>query len=335
MEAVLQEKKENGKVLCTACARLCLIGPGQNGFCGIRKNIDGNLHLLTYGRPYGLHVDPIEKKPVLHMYPGYNVLSFGTTGCNFACQYCQNYDMSQRRDVAGAHMSPEEIVDAAVESGCQGIAYTYNEPTVFIEFAHDVGVLARKRGLINIFVTNGYETHEAVDYAKDFLDIMTIDFKGNANNSFYRRYISVVGADPIFETIRYANEAGIHVEITDLVVPQIGDNLEDARTMIRRVIEAIGTDHPMSFLRFHPDYRMLNIPPTPTETLEKHRDLAISEGIKYAYIGNIPGHPYENTYCPSCGSELISRFGFQSKVFGIKRDGTCLKCGYQVNVTLP
>lgn len=335
MEAVLQEVREDGRVLCTACVRRCLLGPGQRGFCGIRKNIDGRLHLLTYGRPYSLAVDPIEKKPVLHCYPGYRVLSFGTTGCNFACQYCQNYDMSQRRDVAGEHMTPEEVVEAAVDTGCQGIAYTYNEPTVFIEFAHDVGVLARKRGLINIFVTNGYETREAIDYARDFLDIMTVDFKGNANNDFYRKYISVMSADPIYDTIRWAVEAGIHVEVTDLVVPQIGDNLEDARLMVRRVLDAAGPDTPISFLRFHPDYKLIHIPSTPVKTLEMHRDLALSEGAKYSYIGNVPGHAYENTYCPSCGSELILRSGFRSKVIGVDRIGTCSKCGYKINVKLP
>lgn len=334
MEAVLQERRENGKVLCTACARLCLIGSGQSGFCGIRKNIEGSLHLLTYGRPFGMGVDPIEKKPVLHMYPGYRVLSFGTTGCNFACQYCQNYDMSQRKEVLGDRMSPQEIVDTAIELNCQGIAYTYNEPTVFMEFAHDVGVIARERGLVNIFVTNGYETRAAIDYARDFLDIMTVDFKGNANNSFYRRYISVTGADPIFDTIRYANDVGIHVEITDLVVPQIGDNLEDARTMLKRLTEVTDADTPVSFLRFHPDYRMMYLDPTPVKTLEIHRELAISEGFRYSYIGNIPGHPYENTYCPSCGSEIVSRVGFHSRVIGINSDGACSQCGFHIAITL-
>ena len=334
MEAVLQSPREQGRVLCTACMRKCILSEGQRGFCGIRKNTGGKLQLLTYGRPYSLQIDPIEKKPVLHAHPGYRVLSFGTTGCNYACQYCQNYDMSQRRDVTGRSMDPEEIVQAAIDYDCQGIAYTYNEPTVFIEFAHDIGVLARKRGLKNIFVTNGYETDDAFDYAKDFLDYMTVDFKGNASNSFYRKYISVVGADPIFHAIQYAKDSGIHVEVTDLVIPEIGDNIEDARSMVRRVIEVAGPDIPISFLRFHPDYKLMNVPSTPVRTLEEHRNLALSEGARFSYIGNVPGHKYENTYCPGCGSEALTRDGYMSTVRGINKSGKCLKCGYDLGIIL-
>ncbi len=334
MEAVLYSKEADGKVRCTACIRRCRIGPGQPGFCGIRVNNGGKLDLLTYSRPFSIQIDPIEKKPVLHMLPGSSILSFGTTGCNFACQYCQNYSMSQRKDVRGSVMEPREIVRMAIEMGCNGIAYTYNEPTVFMEFAHDVGMLARSKGLINIFVTNGYETMEAVEYASSFLDSMTIDFKGNASNSFYRRYISVPSADQIFDTIGFAVSSGIHVEITDLVVPGIGDSLEDARSMIRRIKDKAGTSIPISFLRFHPDYKMMDVPSTPVETLERHQALAKEEGMQYAYIGNVFGHPLESTYCPSCGALLIRRTGFHSEFKYLDESGRCKKCGYSTGIIL-
>jgi pyruvate formate lyase activating enzyme len=334
MEAVLYEKQEGQRVTCTACVRRCRLAPGQPGFCGIRVNSGGKLDLLTYSMPYSIQIDPIEKKPVLHMLPGSKILSFGTTGCNFACKYCQNYSMSQRKDVQGTHMEPREIVRLAIELGCNGIAYTYNEPTVFMEFAHDVGMLARSKGLINIFVTNGYETPEAIDYASTFLDSMTIDFKGNASNTFYRKYISVPSAEPIFDTIAYAISQGIHVEITDLVVPEVGDSIDDARAMIEKIKSKAGTSIPISFLRFHPDYRMMDFPLTPVSTLEKHYALAKEEGMQYAYIGNVPGSPYESTYCPSCGSLLIYRNGFSSDIRYLDEDGRCSKCGFSTGIVL-
>lgn len=333
-EAVLWEEYKEDRVRCTACRRYCILGKGQPGFCGIRKNVDGRLQLLTYGRPYAIHVDPIEKKPVLHMYPGYQVLSFGTTGCNYACAYCQNYDMSQRRDVQGHEVTPEQMVQMALDNGCEGIAYTYNEPTVFMEYAHDIGVLARKAGLINIFVSNGYETEEAISYAKDFLDVITVDFKGNASNEFYRRYISVAGADPIFDTLRLLKDAGIHVEITDLVVPEIGDSLEDARSMVERVRDIFGPEIPVSFLRFHPDYKLMEYQRTPAETLEAHYVLARELGMKFVYIGNLPGSNRQNTYCPDCGSLCIRRSVFNSEVLNLTSDGKCRTCGYDTGIIL-
>ncbi|WP_010917610.1 AmmeMemoRadiSam system radical SAM enzyme [Thermoplasma volcanium] len=326
-------KKEGETVVCTACRRYCRLKNNQIGFCGVRKNINGNLYLLVYGMPAAINIDPIEKKPILHMYPNSLIYSISTVGCSFACQYCQNYDISQRRNIEGFDYSPEEIVNSAIEDGCRGIAYTYNEPSIFMEFAHDVGILARKRGLINIFVTNGYETPEAVEYSKDFLDAATVDFKGNASNDFYRKYISVPSADPIFDTIKLMKESGIHVEITDLVVPRVGDKLSDARSMLERLISILGYEFPISFLRFHPDYKMMDLPPTPLETLKAHYNLAVSMGLKYVYIGNVPGY-YEDTYCPNCHSLLIKRHGFNSSVVGLNDDGACKKCGYRTGILI-
>ena len=332
MKAVLYQNRDAGKLVCTACVRRCILGEGQMGYCGIRKNNGGNLDLLVYGMPFGMHIDPIEKKPVLHAMPNAKILSFGTTGCNYGCRYCQNFEMSQRREVAGESMTPESIVSLAIRTGCMGIAYTYNEPTVFLEFAHDVGIEARNRGLKNIFVTNGYETKEAIEYASSFLDYITVDFKGNANNNFYRKYISVISADPIFDTIKNSIDLGIHVEVTDLVVPQVGDDIRDAEKMVERIREIGGENIPVSFLRFHPDYRMLDLPLTPVKTLEEHRDMAVDHGMNYAYIGNVFGHKYESTYCPRCRQLLIKRNGFSSKVVGLDENSRCTNCGYSTNI---
>lgn len=333
-EAVLYNKLEENKVICTACRRYCTLKDGQTGFCGIRKNVGGALQLLVYGIPMAVNIDPIEKKPVLHAYPGYSILSLGTTGCNFACLYCQNWQMSQRREVAGFPMSPEEIVREAVAYGCEGIAYTYNEPTIFIEFARDIGILARKAGLINMFVSNGYETPEALDFSKDWLDILTINFKGNANNDFYRRYISVQGADPIYDTLKIARDLGMHIEITDLVVPEIGDNIEDARIMIRKIRSIMGPDVPISFLRFFPDYRLRHLPLTTVSSLEEHYKIAREEGMNFVYIGNVAGHPLQSTYCPKCGSIAIERDMMSSTVRNLDKEGNCSSCGHKIGIKL-
>ncbi len=326
-------KKENNKIRCTACYRYCLLADNQSGFCGVRSNKNNKIVLDVYNIPYGFNVDPIEKKPVLHMYPGAKILSFGTTGCNFACKYCQNYDMSQRKTVVGSYMTPEDVVNLALEYNVDGIAYTYNEPTIFMEYAHDIGVLARKKGLINIFVTNGYETPESMEYASEFLDAMTIDFKGNGDNKFYNKYISVLTADKIYNNFELAKKYNIHTEITDLVIPEIGDNLDDAKKMILKVKNILGEYTPISFLRYHPDYK-LNIYETPFETLKKHYDLAKSLGMKYVYIGNVPEKGYENTYCPECNALLIKRNGFESKIINLDSNGRCKKCGFNTNIKL-
>ncbi len=324
---------EGNKIRCTACYRYCLLSSNQKGFCGVRSNKNNKLVLDVYNVPYGFNIDPIEKKPVLHIYPGSRILSFGTAGCNFACKYCQNYDMSQRKTVEGSYFSPEDVIDLALKYNVDGIAYTYNEPTIFMEYAHDIGVLARKHGLVNIFVTNGYETSESMECASEFLDAMTIDFKGNANNNFYNKYISVLTADKIYENFERAKKYNIHTEITDLVIPGIGDNLEDAKKMILKIKDILGEYTPISFLRYHPDYK-LNIYPTPFETLKKHYDLARDLGMKYVYIGNVLGENYENTYCPECNSLLIKRHGFVSKIVNLDGNGKCKKCGFNAGIKL-
>ena len=331
-EASLYRPIRDGVVECLACARRCKLSDGQTGFCGVRTNIGGKLYLMVYGRISAIAVDPIEKKPLFHFNPGSSVLSISTYGCSWACQFCQNYDISQRRVWEGFEVTPEMIVELAESYGAQGITYTYNEPSVFVEFAYDVGVLAKRRGLFNTFVTNGYMTDEAVDYASKFLDAATVDIKGNANRDFLRKISLVPDPEPIFQTIKEMRDKGIHVEVTDLVVPEVGDRLEDAEKMLKRLYDILGPDVSIHFLRFHPDYMLNNLPPTPVETLERHAELARRMGFRFVYIGNVPGHRLENTYCPRCGRVVIRRYGFQILEVNLTEDNRCRFCGAKIPI---
>ncbi len=330
-EAVLYKYLGDKKIVCTACARYCKLNDQQIGFCGVRKNIGGKLYLLNYGLIITAHIDPVEKKPLTHFNPGTSVFSIATTGCNWMCKYCQNFDISQRRRIEGFEVSPEKLVSLAKDYGADGFAYTYNEPTIFMEFAHDVGILAHKHGMFNTFVTNGYMTPEAVEMAAKFLDAATVDFKGNGNRKFLQRYVGISGPDPIFDTLIDLQRKGVFIEITDLVVPEIGDNLDDARLLARWIVDNLGPDVPLHFLRFHPDYKMTHLPWTPVETLEKHWKIAKEEGLKYVYLGNVPGHPLENTYCPNCGRVVVERYSFNILSWHLTEDFRCKFCGYKLN----
>jgi len=324
----------DGRVECLACARRCKLRDGQTGFCGVRSVRGGVLRLDVYGLISAIAVDPIEKKPLTHFYPGSLVLSFSTFGCNWACQYCQNFELSQRRRAEGFEVTPDLLVKIAESYGAHGITYTYNEPTIFAEFAHDVGVLARSKGLFNTFVTNGYMTPESVDYLSKFLDAATVDFKGNGDEKFLKKYVYIKDAEPIYETLAEMKKRNIWVEITDLVVPKVGDDLHQARVFVKRVIDILGPDVPIHFLRFHPDYKMLDIPSTPVETLERHVEVAKKEGARFVYIGNVPGHRYEHTYCPECGRVVIKRRGFSILEINLIEKGGEYRCKF-CNAAIP
>ncbi|WP_415280566.1 AmmeMemoRadiSam system radical SAM enzyme [Candidatus Nitrososphaera sp. FF02] len=324
----------NGRVKCTACARYCEIPEGKAGLCGVRGVVNDRLRLFVYGRVITGHVDPIEKKPVTHYNPGSSIYSIATTGCNWLCQYCQNYDISQRRKVEGVEMTPAQVAQEAQRQGAHGIAYTYNEPSIFIEFARDCGIEAHKRGLFNIFVSNGYDTPESVREMGKFLDCITVDFKGSGKQEFVRRYIGIPSADPIFNTLlEIKSKTKIHVEITDLIVPEVGDDLESAKKLCRFVHDELGPDTLIHFLRFHPDYKMMQFGPTPVATLEKHCKIATDAGLRYAYVGNVPGHPLEDTYCPGCKNVAIGRYGYLIDAWNLDEQNKCKTCGYQLPVT--
>ena len=335
-KAILYDKLPNEKVLCTACARYCELGKDQIGLCGIRGNINGDLELFVYGKVIAGNVDPIEKKPVTHYYPGTKIFSIATTGCNWLCKYCQNSDISQRRKVEGTDMTPEEVVETTIKYGAQGIAYTYNQPSIFIEFARDCGVIARKKGLINIFVSNGYDTPQTVKMMDEFLDCITVDFKGSAEPEFTRKFIGVPDPQPIFDTlIDIRDKTKIHVEITDLIVPKVGDNLEYAKKLSKFVYDEFGPEMPIHFLRFHPDYKMMDYESTPVKTLEKHYEVAKKEGLKYVYLGNVPGHPWEHTYCSECNNIVVKRYGFDIQGWNMDEKNKCKFCGNQIPIIGP
>src|SRR2546426_769170 len=237
------------------------------------------------------------------------------------------------KKVEGIEVEPQDVVRMTLEQGCQGLAYTYNQPTIFIEFARDIGMMARKAGLLNIFVSNGYDTPETVAEMPKFLDCVTVDFKGSGETNFVRKYINIPNADPIFQTLLDTRDTKkIHIEITDLIVPQVGDDLNAARKLSKWVYDNLGPDTPIHFLRFHPDYKMMEFPWTPVETLEKHCAVAKEEGLRYVYIGNVSGHPLEHTYCPGCGAVAIKRYGFDITGWYLDKDNKCKKCGYQLAI---
>jgi len=332
-EAILYEKLPNDRVRCTACARYCEMGKEQIGLCGIRGNESGKLQLYVYGKVISGNVDPIEKKPVIHYRPGTSIFSIATTGCNWLCRYCQNYDISQRRKIEGVDMTPEDVANQALKLKANGIAYTYNEPSIFIEFARDCGIAAHNKGLFNIFVSNGYDTPESVKMMGEFLDCITVDFKGNAEPQFTRKYIGIPDPKPIFDTlIEIRDKTKIHVEITDLVVPQVGDSLEYANKLCKFIYDEFGPEMPIHFLRFHPDYKMMEFESTPIKTLEKHYEVAKKEGLTYVYLGNVPGHPLEHTYCSQCNSIVVKRYGYDIQGWNMDENNNCKFCGNKIPI---
>jgi pyruvate formate lyase activating enzyme len=326
-EAVLYEKKEGNKVRCGLCAHRCVIKDTHRGICGVRENRDGKLMSLIYGKIIAEHVDPIEKKPLFHYLPGTKAFSIGTVGCNFHCKHCQNADISQYPQehegaIIGHSRTPRQIVDRALESGCASIAYTYNEPTVFMEFAHDTAELAAKQGLGNVFVSNGYMTREAAEYIAPFLDAINIDIKG-FSESFYLDVCKARLA-PVLETVSTMRELGIWTEVTTLIIPGYNDSDKELE-QIADFIVSVDPYIPWHVTRFYPAYLMSDIAPTPTATLQKARDIGRSKGLVYVYEGNIPGGGDENTYCPECGALCVERSGFGIVANSIT-DGRCPVC---------
>lgn len=349
-KAVLYEKKGDDLVQCTACQRRCMIANGFSGKCGVRINHNGDLYLRVYGKAVSACVDPIEKKPFFHFLPGSRVFSIGTIGCNFQCIFCQNWDISQvsaimrekhkSRDEAevmigeiceeGQSLSPREIVDYCLENKIEVIAYTYNEPTIFVEYAADVAALARKHGIRNVFVTNGYESEECLLFMQDWCDAMNIDIK-SFSEEFYKEVCGGVRLKGVLDTVRRAFDLGIWVECTTLVVPDLNDGNEELRG-IAEFIAGISVDIPWHVSAFHPDYKMGDHDSTPASTLERAVSVGQEAGLKYVYTGNIPGMADESTKCFSCKTVLVERVGMEclgNRVQGSKdgKTGECPKCG--------
>ena len=331
-EAMLYEPLSENRVVCNLCGRRCTVSDGAVGFCRVRKNEGGRLYSLVYAKACSASADPITKKPLFHFHPRSSVMSIATIGCNFRCRFCDNWVISQEKEIKGYDFPPEKVVGAARNNGCQGISYTYTEPTVFFEYAYDTAKLAHQRGFFNTFVTNGYMTPEAVRTIAPFLDAATVDFKGGGDPEFYRKFSAVNSVEPIYESLREMKKHGIHVEITNLVVPNIGDSLERIRELAEWVRDNLGRDTPFHLLRFHPDYQVTEISSTTLKALEQACETATGVGLNYVYMGNVPGHRYENTYCPNCGELLIKRFGFGITNLRLTKDARCSACGQNIAI---
>ncbi|RLF90107.1 AmmeMemoRadiSam system radical SAM enzyme [Thermococci archaeon] len=332
-EAKYWEPLDGKKVRCHLCPLNCIINEGKRGSCRVRVNINGKLYALNYGKVSSIALDPIEKKPLFHFWPGSCAFSIGTVGCNMHCKHCQNWEISQA-DESFPYLqdaTPEAIVRLAKHYECESIAYTYNEPTIWYEFVLDTAKLAKKEGLNNILVTNGYINEEPFRELAPYIDAMNIDIKA-FNDRFYMKIAGVPSGDPSRKVAEIAkNEFGIHVELTYLIIPTLNDRDEEIRNFARWVVNNLGDDTPVHFSRFFPHYKLLHLPPTPVETLEKAYKIAREEGLKFVYLGNVPGHKGENTYCPRCGELLIERWGFEILRYEIQ-DGKCKYCGRSIPI---
>jgi pyruvate formate lyase activating enzyme len=320
------------KVQCTLCSRNCIIPPDKVGVCRARKNEGGELYSLVYGSIVSMAADPIEKKPLYHFWPGSSVFSIAAPGCNFKCAHCQNWSISQASvdEVPVDEVSPERLIELTKRYGCEGVAHTYTEPTLWTEYAIDVGKLAHREDLYNVYVTNGYISLEALEELRPYLDAANVDVKAFTDD-FYRRICGVPSLRPVLEACEWMVEHGIHLETTYLVIPRENDDLEEIRKFCRWEVEELGPEVPTHFSRFYPHYKMTDRSPTSVETLERAVEIAKGEGLKHVYIGNVPGHEADNTYCPSCGELLIERFGFEVTRYSLK-DKRCPKCGAKINI---
>ena len=298
----------------------------------MRRNQGGTLYTLNYGKAVSAGVDPISKKPLSHFNPGALVMSVAAAGCNFRCQFCDNWMISQDKEIAGKSFPPEEIITSAKESKCQGLSFTYTEPTIFMEYAYDTAKLAHEAGLFTTFVSNGYMTPEAVRTISPYLDAITVDFKGGADPEFYKSVMAVPNVDHIFEALKELKLTGVHIELTNLVVPKIGDNIERIRKLAKWVKDYLGVDTPLHLLRFHPDYKLTTIPATDVQDLERAYLTAKNEGLNYVYLGNMPGHPSENTYCPNCDTAVIKRYGFEITQWNLTPDLHCPVCAQAIPI---
>lgn len=328
-EAMLWHKTKGKQVRCDLCWRKCTLDPGQIGLCRVRENIDGKLYSLVYGDIVSSSVDPIEKKPLFHFLPGTSSFSIATVGCNFMCKHCQNWQISQASsgDVPSAQMTPDEVVRMAKKTGSASIAYTYVEPTVFYEFAHDTAKLAVESEVANVFVTNGYMTPKAWKKLSPYLHAANIDIKGDER--FYKEVVGGAILDHVLDSVKLAKKLGIWVEVTNLIIPGYNDDI-DSINQIVEFVKGVDKDMPLHFTAFYPDYKMMDVEPTPRESLVRARGIAIESGIHHVYIGNVvPGDEYENTYCPNCGAPLIIRYGFRIVENNID-NGKCPHCGAKI-----
>jgi pyruvate formate lyase activating enzyme len=329
-EAMLYKPLDKNRVHCFLCSQHCRIEPGEVGKCGVRENRDGKLWSLVYGKLVAQNIDPIEKKPLFHYYPGTTSYSIATAGCNFRCLFCQNSDISQspreQGRIFGYSAPAEAVVDRAVEQRCATISYTYTEPTIFMEYALDVAVRAKERGLKNVFVTNGYMTRDALDVAAPVLGAANVDLK-SFRDDFYREQCGA-RLKPVLATIEAMKKLGIWIEVTTLLVTGLNDS-EQEQHNIAGFLAGVDPEIPWHVSRFHPTYLLTDRGPTPVEKVRRAREIGLEAGLRYVYTGNLPGDSGENTYCHSCGKVVIKRVGYSITKQHVK-DGACTACGAKI-----
>jgi len=345
-ECILYEKPEEDKVKCLACKHYCVIQEGNTGICGVRQNKDGKLFLLVYGKASAANIDPIEKKPLYHFLSGTSIFSIGTVGCNFGCTFCQNWDISQvtrelrlklikekKQNLTEVEvskyryeLSPEKIVKSCLENNIPSVAYTYNEPIIFFEYLYDTAILARKKGIKNVMVSNGYESKESLEKLKECIDGINVDLK-SFNEEFYKKNCQAK-LENVLETIKEIYKSKIWLEITTLIIPEHNDSKEELKK-IAEFIADIDKNIPWHISAFHPDYKMKDLPRTSHEKLIEAFNIGKKAGLKYIYVGNIIDDERSSTYCPKCNEILIKRAGFSVSIENFK-DGECIKCNEKI-----
>lgn len=325
VEARFYEKLANKKIKCKLCPRECAVGDRERGYCGVRENRGGVYYTLVHSRVCAAHVDPVEKKPLFHYLPGSLAFSIATAGCNVNCKFCQNWDISQARpeQVPSQFLPPRRVAELSAQMRCPTIAYTYSEPVVFSEFLMDVADAGHEAGIRSIVVSNGYIQEEALREAYGKMDAVKIDLK-SFSDVYYQKVVTGQ-LKPVLDTLVTLRKMGKWFEIVYLVVPTLNDSESEIRGLAHWAKENLGTDVPLHFTQFHPDYLLKNLPITPVSTLERCREIARAEGLHFVYIGNVPGHPAENTYCPKCQRVLVERIGFEIRQMVIRK-GACPYC---------
>lgn len=332
MESRFVEKLTEDTVRCTICPRMCIIKPGGKGFCGTKENVDGKLVSLTYGQLSAIAVDPIEKKPLAHFHPGSMSLSVSSVGCSFTCPWCQNYhlSMSNLEQSRTRFMRPEEVVEAVMVQKCASISYTYNEPLINLNFVEDTSRFAHESEIKNVLVTNGYISIPALERVVDVIDAANVDWKA-FNQEFYRKYCSGE-LQSVLDATEYMKKNGVHVEVTFLVIPETNDSPDETREMARYIVEHLGPETPLHLSRFFPMYKFQHVPPTPVETLVRAREIALEEGVRYVFVGNVRGGGYEDTVCHVCGKTVISRSGYTITGWYLDEDKRCVHCGAEIPI---
>lgn len=329
VEARFYKKHPDREIECSLCPRNCKLGDKERGYCGVRENIGGTYYTLVYGKVCAIHADPIEKKPFFHFLPGNRALSIASAGCNVNCKFCQNWEISQVRPEQIKHFDfpPDEVVKTAFKNNCPVIAYTYSEPIVFYEYMFDISVKARGKGIKNVVVTGAHVNPDPLEKLLEVVDAIKIDLKA-FSQVFYTKYVRGE-LQPVLNAIKTVANSPIWLEIVYLVIPTLNDHPQEIRKLCQWIAHEIGPDVPIHFSRFHPSYLLKNLPPTPVSTLEIAKNTALAEGLHYVYIGNVPGHEAENTYCPHCKKMILKRRGYQIDEVKIS-NGRCMFCQTQI-----